>query len=488
MRIGNRITAAVTAWTVAVMGVHTWLEQREAHALMQEDLYEECVVAVTVLSPGLARAWEAGGEAAVDAVLERLPTGPDELRLRLVRVGDAAGPRAPARPEAAAFTADPTTPGAARAPVEAGDTQMFTYVSTPGFGAGLIVEARASLADEDARVGQALREAALLGFLITSVSILLASWMSWTHVGRRVEVLARIAREAAAEREAPRADDQIDDEIGALAGEMNRMADGLAALREARAQDGQLRGRLAEELRHADRLGTVGMLMGRVAHELGTPLTVIAARAGRVARGQAEGEAAREQARVVVEQAGRIQQIIRSMLDFGRKDGVRAAVEPGQVAARAVGMVEPFARSRGVSVVLQMSPSLPPGPCLAVDALLIEQALVNLLVNALHESPSRAEVELGCAPSDAPRPGERSGGPHLVFEVRDRGPGLPAELREAVFQPFFTTRPAGEGTGLGLAITANIVEEHGGWMEVLDRPGGGATFQIHLPLVAPAGA
>jgi signal transduction histidine kinase len=57
-----------------------------------------------------------------------------------------------------------------------------------------------------------------------------------------------------------------------------------------------------------------------------------------------------------------------------------------------------------------------------------------------------------------------------------------------VFQPFFTTRPAGEGTGLGLAITANIVEEHGGWMEVLDRPGGGATFQIHLPLAAPAGA
>jgi signal transduction histidine kinase len=114
----------------------------------------------------------------------------------------------------------------------------------------------------------------------------------------------------------------------------------------------------------------------------------------------------------------------------------------------------------------------------ALDRALMRRVLANLCLNAIEASrPARARIHLGVA-----RTRERA-----VLTVADEGPGIPRDLRERIFDPYFTTK--GSGTGLGLAIVKKIVLQHGGDIQAGERPGGGASFAIALPLaVAPAAA
>jgi signal transduction histidine kinase len=237
-----------------------------------------------------------------------------------------------------------------------------------------------------------------------------------------------------------------------------------------------LRSRLREQLRHADRLGAIGMMMSRVAHEIGTPLNVISARVRKIARGQAEGDQAREHARIAAEQTDRISLVIRRMLDYSRREGAREALPAVQLADAAVAMVETLARANELELhVIDTSR----GARVLVDPVLIEQALVNLLINAVSVSPrGRAitvSVEAGtfaCEVGGAP-------GPAVCLAVQDEGPGVPEAIRKQIFEPFFTTKALGEGTGLGLGISATIVSEHGGQLRLAEG-GPGARFELLL--------
>jgi signal transduction histidine kinase len=116
-----------------------------------------------------------------------------------------------------------------------------------------------------------------------------------------------------------------------------------------------------------------------------------------------------------------------------------------------------------------------------VDAGQLQQALTNLVVNAVHVSPEQSTVEVSVTRGVAkpPEGGERE---VAVIKVVDQGSGIPPEVRDQIFDPFFTTKPVGAGTGLGLSVTRDIVIEHGGWITVDTAPGAGTTFGIHLPL------
>ena len=118
-------------------------------------------------------------------------------------------------------------------------------------------------------------------------------------------------------------------------------------------------------------------------------------------------------------------------------------------------------------------------PPLLADANQLQQVLINLLVNAIEASPPGGRVDVTAA-------GEaRDGRQGVVVRVSDSGPGVAPELRSAVFQPFFTTKPRGQGTGLGLAICRDIVRDHGGTIEVANHDGG-ATFVVWLPAAGEA--
>jgi signal transduction histidine kinase len=109
------------------------------------------------------------------------------------------------------------------------------------------------------------------------------------------------------------------------------------------------------------------------------------------------------------------------------------------------------------------------------DPAQLQQILINLVLNALDVTPAGGRVEIGARPSSVR---ERTG---IALTVSDTGPGIPPELRSKVFEAFFTTKPAGQGTGLGLAICRDIVQAHGGEIEVESTPGSGTTFTVWIP-------
>jgi signal transduction histidine kinase len=276
------------------------------------------------------------------------------------------------------------------------------------------------------------------------------------------------------------------DELTELAREMNAMAGKLDESR--RALEAQNRARLEaiEQLRHADRLKTVGNLASGVAHELGTPLNVVSGRAQMIVEGELRenGEVV-EAARVIRTQADRMARIVRQLLDFARhRKPEKRTSDLVQLARDAIAMLDPLARKRKVSLEL-----VPPdsGAIVAVvDQMQIGQAVTNLLMNAVQATHEGSTVELRVGLGTGARPGDPAAAARscACISVSDCGPGIRGEQLHQLFDPFFTTKDVGEGTGLGLSVAHGIVSEHGGWIEVQSEPGAGSSFRIWLPGVA----
>jgi signal transduction histidine kinase len=190
-----------------------------------------------------------------------------------------------------------------------------------------------------------------------------------------------------------------------------------------------------------------------------------------IATGEVAGGEAAESARIIGDQADRMTRIIRQLLDFARgRRPEKGKEDLRHLAERTVTMLGPLAKKKGVDLAVD-------GPVLhaQVDTNQIQQVLTNLVVNGIDATPSggRVTVHVG---GDAAQP---------RLEVVDTGSGIAPENRGRLFEPFFSTKPAGQGTGLGLAIAQGIVAEHGGDIEVDSEPGAGSTFRVVLPGASP---
>jgi two-component system NtrC family sensor kinase len=270
------------------------------------------------------------------------------------------------------------------------------------------------------------------------------------------------------------------DEIGELADEMNAMCDRLGAAAADLAVATEAKITMLEQLRHADRLSTVGKLASGIAHELGTPLNVVSGRARMIASGLDPTEA-HDSADIIVVQAQRMTRIIRQLLDFARRRSAHKSPEDlRQVARQTVSLLSPIAEKKKVEIVLVE----PDDAFLAeVDASQLQQALTNLIVNGIQAMPQGGTITVSMARAQTQPPADVSGayGPYLRLDVTDEGVGMAADTMAHIFEPFFTTKPVGEGTGLGLSVTYGIVKEHGGWLAVSSLVGKGSTFSVYLP-------
>jgi signal transduction histidine kinase len=324
--------------------------------------------------------------------------------------------------------------------------------------------------------GQIVFSLVVLAFA-AAVAIALTSWIVSQPLGRVAAQARRIQRGDFSQKLASHGTD----EVAALIEELNAMCDALLEART-KAED-QTRQRLdaLEQLRHADRLRTVGTLASGIAHELGTPLSVIALRAKMIATGEVTSEEAEGSAKVIVAQAERVTTIVRQLLDFARRrPPKRTEVSLGELAERTVTFVEGLAKKARISLQVHC-----PRPVVTrVDAGQIEQALTNLVINAIHAMPSGGEVKVSVETKDAVPPGlpPTSATACAVIEVLDTGVGISSADLERIFEPFFTTKGVGEGTGLGLSVTHGIVEDHQGWMRSDSTLGQGSRFQVFLPL------
>jgi signal transduction histidine kinase len=342
------------------------------------------------------------------------------------------------------------------------------------------LEIRERLTAEEAFVrGTVGRIVVMTLILILSCSAILFA-AGWVFLHRPIDALvAKVHRIGSGDLSGPIRIEQ-DDELGTLGRALNQMCEQLSALRASSERESSARIAALEQLRHADRLTTVGKLASGLAHELGTPLNVVSARARMIARRQSQGEEAVQDAEVIVGQTERMTRIIRQLLDFARRrKPARARAELFSICRQAVDMLAPLARKSDVELELPDAAEV----FAEVDSAQLQQVLTNLVMNAIQAQPDGGAVRVRVLDAaDAPpvQAGELSG-PHVAIVVDDEGPGMSEEVRERLFEPFFTTKDIGQGTGLGLSVAYGIIREHGGWIDVQARPDGGSRFVIHLP-------
>lgn len=223
-----------------------------------------------------------------------------------------------------------------------------------------------------------------------------------------------------------------------------------------------------EQLLHAEKLATVGVLVSGLAHEIGTPLGIVSMRLQLLRRRTAEGDDDRKTLDIALEQLDRVTGLIRQLLDFARSRPGPPQQVAIQDAVRAVrDLVLPLANRRRVGLLFDVPPDL---PSISGSPDGLQQIILNLVMNALQAVAEGGHVEVSALTQDG----------DLVVFVDDDGPGIPEENRAAVFDPFYTTKRQGEGSGLGLTVVLGLVRRMDARLRVGESPLKGARFEIRF--------
>lgn len=303
----------------------------------------------------------------------------------------------------------------------------------------------------------ASQERVLLVIVVLSIAGgLLGSWLISRSLARPInELTGAMAVVGAGQLDHP-ITPRSRDEIGALAGAFGRMTDNLRQSRAALVQ--------------SEKLASIGEMAAAVAHGLRNPLASLRA-AAQLVRQHPEAPSSREHLDAIVEEVDRLDRRISHLLSFSRPAPFHPLQE--NVSRLVEGLLPAFSqllRERGVELQLDLPGALPE---VRVDPMQLEQALVEIVSNALDAMPSGGRLRIAASVD-----GPGAGAGYVTVEVADTGPGIPDHVLPSVCEPFFTTRQ--EGTGLGLAIAKRYVEQNGGRLEITSRPGA-TSVRVRLP-------
>ncbi len=310
-----------------------------------------------------------------------------------------------------------------------------------------------------------------IGFLALAAAIMAGLVLFGFHraVGRYLSGISQTMSRVSSGERFHRASRQGPKEIASLSGALNTMLDSMSKAETEIAQRKDAQQDLEEKLRQSEKMAAIGQLASGVAHELGTPLSVIDGKAQRCLRDQSLEEVQRNGLQDIRHEVQRMERIVRQLLDFGRTSRQhRRWVHAAHLARSAYSLVQQEIQT-DVHVLLD-GPE--PGPSIYVDSMRIEQVLTNLLRNAL-QADGVGKVVLSWSLSEEER---------IVFSVEDDGNGISQDIRPKLFEPFFTTKKTGQGTGLGLSVVHGIVRDHGGEVDVSDSKLGGACLTVELPV------
>jgi len=257
-------------------------------------------------------------------------------------------------------------------------------------------------------------------------------------------------------------------ELRLLSVAINEMLDAIVRSGEAIAAQKDRESNLTDKLHQAEKLAALGQLAAGVAHELGSPLSTVDGKAVRALRHHQLPPVVADALTSIRHEGARMERIIRQLLDFGRTNPLDFRRVPAdRPLTSALNRLEDEL-PESVTVELRISPSTATRR-VQVDLVRLEQALTNLLRNALQAARSR--VVAGCTVA-----AER-----VCYSFEDDGDGVSEAVQQHLFEPFFTTKPAGQGTGLGLAVAHAAARDHGGTIEVGRSAAGGARFSLLLP-------
>jgi two-component system, OmpR family, sensor kinase len=333
----------------------------------------------------------------------------------------------------------------------------------------------AAVAEEQDEIEAAEERAERLGMLAIAgiAALCLAVVLALRTALRRLNVrltdplddLAAAARRLGGGDLTARVEERGVDEVAVVARSFNKMAGDIEEL--------------VAELRGLDELK--GEFVSAVSHELRTPLTSIKGYLESVLGGETGplNELQREELEIVYRNANRLQDLTNDLLTLARLESGRIEMElrPLDLCGLLAELreeLQPVARNRGLEIRVECGRALE----VEADGLRLHQALGNLVGNAIKFSRDHERVALRALGRDG----------EVLIEVSDRGVGIPADEVPMLKERFYRASTAGDaqGTGLGLAITQEIVERHGGRLEVESQVGAGSTFRIRLPAVRPA--
>ncbi len=222
------------------------------------------------------------------------------------------------------------------------------------------------------------------------------------------------------------------------------------------------------ELLKKERLAFLGEMAAIVAHEIRNPLTSIKGFSQRIKRKAPGDETVAGYADIIMEEVDRLDAVIADVLDFARRAEPKwQPVNLGEVIRQTVDLLGAAVEQPRVALSVEISPAL---PLFRGDPAQLKQVLLNVCQNALQAMPEGGALGIEAACKDD----------RIYVSIHDTGQGIPPEVQEKLFQPFFTTRT--QGTGLGLALAQHVVEDHGGRISVESEVGQGTTFTIELPV------
>jgi PAS domain S-box-containing protein len=236
----------------------------------------------------------------------------------------------------------------------------------------------------------------------------------------------------------------------------------------------QEREALSRRLAQSERLASLGQFVAGIAHEMNNPLQGVLGHLELLIHTSDAARPVRPTLRRIYHEGNRAAKIVRNLLVFtGSRRMNRVRLRVDRVLSRVLATRASALKQSRIEVTREQSDNV---PSIEGDALLLQQALLNILVNAEHAAmltggPARIDTAITTS----------ADGLRVLVSIADSGPGLPPEVLPHIFDPFFTTKEVGQGTGLGLAITYGIVQEHGGTIHAGNRPGGGAIFIVELP-------
>ncbi|BCW94988.1 MAG: hypothetical protein KatS3mg018_0470 [Fimbriimonadales bacterium] len=335
---------------------------------------------------------------------------------------------------------------------------------------------RASAEDLRVNIDSRLRDAFMVALLSVLAFLLFGAAFLDRALVRPLRVLVRVTHEIAAgdltkrvvlpKRGCPDLDD--------LADSFNHMVDAVQRSQEELKQ-------AEAQLIQSSKLASLGTLASGVAHELNQPLAIIRAIAQQNLETIDSTPAPqlipmlREDLQIIHRQTVRMSQIIQHLRAFARKP--REEFEPvnlNEIAQNALILLREQLRQRGITLVEEYAPNLPP---VLGEANSLEQIVINLLTNARDalENLPDGQIAIETRTYDD---GKRV---YAELCVRDNGPGVPDDIRQQIFDPFFTTKDPNKGTGLGLAISLEIAQKHNGFL-LLGETGRGAAFLLRIPV------
>ena len=236
---------------------------------------------------------------------------------------------------------------------------------------------------------------------------------------------------------------------------------------------------MEEQIAQADKLAALGELSAGVAHEINNPLGIILGYTQLMLKAEANRETPSglyEDLKIIEKHVKNCKKVVSDMLAFARKDSLqRGITDMNRVIQDVVDFVHNHSDFKNCDFQLALSDNAP----LTVmgNEQEFRQVIINLLINASHAVDKKGKIFLN----------SRKTGDKVEIEIRDNGTGIRKADMGRIFNPFFTTKPAGKGTGLGLSVSYGIIKKHGGRIQVKSRKGEGAAFTITLPAMADTG-